>query len=221
MLQILTSSAAAAPTLALAALGYATACGGDPPAGGGGGAGAHVDNYACEIDADGYCIFTGTPHAVDLAALAEDGSQVVDGDGVRVAPQGKPIQDGYGLAATEAAVTDADELGYVRVFRALAPIRDALMYDIAGVDAARWAELAAVLRDNGIKTESENLDSDRPPDRAYGIDDIYARARDPQGADIHHSVMKFLEESELELKCLWLTLDLTNPEGVDPCVDLR
>lgn len=192
------------------------ACASDPDKPGGGG-GGHVDNYACNIDSAGYCIFTGTAHNLDTTKTNEGFEQVKDKDGSAVKPMGKPIQDGFVLAATTAEVSDANELGYVKVFKVMAPIRDALMYTIASVDSARWATLTKSLTDNGIKTASKNLTSSNPMEVEYGTDDIYALARKPDGADIHHKVMKYLEEAELALKCKWLTIDLTNPEGVDPC----
>lgn len=200
-------------TIALVAL--VSACGEMappmPPPGG------HVDTYACEISADGYCIFTGSPHRLDLDATRTGPERVLDIDGAAVRPGGRPFQDGYTLAAADAPVVDDDALAYVEVFKVMAPIRDALMYDIATTSPGDWAELTTTLRDAGIKLHSEALDSPIPPERSYGIDDVYALARSPEGADIHHPVMKFLEEAELALKCQWLEMSLVNPEGHDPC----
>ena len=50
-------------------------------------------------------------------------------------------------------------------------------------------------------------------------------AKNPGGKDIHHEVMKFLEESGLYLLChvtsdeFNQTLKDTHPEGHDPCED--
>jgi len=199
---------------ALGLVALLSACGempSPPPAGG------QVDTYACEISDEGYCVFTGSPHRLDPDATSLGRQHVVDIDGAAVRPGGRPFQDGYTLAATDEAVIDNDALAYVEVFKVMAPIRDALMYDIAHTRPEAWAELTTTLRDAGIKLESEALDSPIPPKRSYGIDDVYALARNPEGADIHHPVMKFLEESELELKCQWMEMSLVNPEGHDPC----
>jgi len=200
-------------TLGLAAL--LSACGQmSPPTPPGGGPGG---TYACEISDDGYCVFTGSPHGLSLDDTTPGQEQVLDIDGAAVRPGGRPFQDGYTLAAADASVTDNDALAYVEVFKVMAPIRDALMYDIATTSPEAWAELTTTLRDAGIKLESDALDSPIPPERSYGIDDVYALARSPEGADIHHPIMKFLEESELALKCRWLEMSLVNPEGHDPC----
>lgn len=186
------------------------------------------DSYACEINSAGHCVFTGSPHALDTSKTREGFEQVQDALGNPVRPQGKPIQDGYVLAATTSRVTDADQLAYVKVFKVMAPIRDALMYHLAHTDAATWKALTRTLTENGVKTQSRNLDQEGgcggpadPREVEYSTGDILALAQDPGGEDIHHPVMRYLEEAELALKCLWLTMDLTNPEGVDPCVAWR
>lgn len=182
-----------------------------------GGLGGHVDNYACNINNQGYCIFTGTPHNLDPSATTFGFEVIVDADGTIINPQGKPFQDGYTLTSALEQITDPDYLAYVEVFKIMAPIRDALMYDIDALDEETWATVSRPLKENGIKLESKHLDSTDRRAWEYGIDDIYHLAKSPNDKDIHHEVMKFLEESELALKCQWLTIDLTNPEGINPC----
>lgn len=178
----------------------------------------HQAEFNCDINEEGFCIFDGSPHDIDLGI--ENGI-IVDARGNRVFSQGKPFQDGYTLIPTEEVIINDSESGYIRVFRTMAPVRDALMYDIAALSSATWDNLTIELRTLGIKTESKNLDSDNPRDMVYGIDDIYTLAKNPAGQIIHHPVMRFLEEAELEIKCLWTQTNLTNPEGIDPCTELR
>lgn len=117
------------------------------------------DNYTCVINSAGHCLFTGSPHALDTSATREGFEQVQDANGAAVKPMGKPIQDGYVLGVTSWHVTDPDELAYVKVFKVMAPVRDAMMYDIAALDSARWRALTRTLTDNGVKTESKNLET--------------------------------------------------------------
>lgn len=178
----------------------------------------HVDNFACNINSAGFCIFTGSPHSIDTSIQP---AMVTDQDGKQVKVQGKPFQDGYKLTRTEMEITDSNEKGYIEVFKIMAPIRDALMYNIETLQEAGFTTLTSELTKLNIKTESQNLDSKIPKDKIYGTNDIFNLAKKPNGKDIHHEVMKYLEEAELELKCHKTTSDLTNPEGIDPCKEIR
>ena len=56
---------------------------------------------------------------------------------------------------------------------------------------------------------------------------VLGAAKDPQGQDIHHDVMKFLEESGIFLLCHVTSnafnqmLKDTHPEGHDPCAQAQ
>ena len=64
-----------------------------------------------------------------------------------------------------------------------------------------------------------------PRDNYYCRDGILELATNPNGRDIHHDVMKFLEESGLYLLCHVTSdefaekLAANHPEGHDPCRD--
>ena len=60
-------------------------------------------------------------------------------------------------------------------------------------------------------------------DNYYGRQGIFDLCKNPKGKDIHHDVMKFLEESGLYLLCHLTSDDFaqmltdTHPEGHSPC----
>jgi len=195
------------------------------------------DQYACRISREGYCLFTGTPHKtglkpgtkdivdrngeslfrVDEAAAANEEGQILEA-------QGKPAADGDDLIKfSQEAMTD-DEKAFHRVMATMYPIRNALMYDIADLTQSEWHRLSAELRLREIKSETYT-DGPTPKDNYYGIQGIFDLAKNPGGKDIHHDVMKFLEESGLYLLCHVTTAEFnqkltdTHPEGHDPCGD--
>ena len=216
-----------------------SACG--PPDGPGGppdnGTGKPADTYACNIDGEGYCIFTGTPHETGLKPGTEN---IVDREGNVLFPlnealaanssgevlaaRGTPAFDGDDLIqGSQEGLTD-DEKAFHRVMATMYPIRNALMYDIATVDQTTWDELVSELTKRGIK-ETTFTDGATPKDNYHGRQGVFDLAKDPGGRDIHHDVMKFLEESSLYLLCHVTTDDFaqmlheSHPEGHDPCAD--
>ena len=76
------------------------------------------------------------------------------------------------------------------------------------------------------RNQGNNLtDGATPRDNYYGRDGIFELVKNPNGRDIHHDVMKFLEESGLYLLCHVTSQEFnqmladTHPEGHDPCED--
>ncbi len=73
--------------------------------------------------------------------------------------------------------------------------------------------------------ETTFTDGSTPKDNYYGRQGIFDLAKSPGGRDIHHDVMKFLEESGLYLLCHVTSdefnqmLKDTHPEGHDSCGD--
>ena len=94
------------------------------------------------------------------------------------------------------------------------PIRDAIMCDLDETSLTLWQTLTAILRLNNIKTVQDL--SGTPKEQVYSNDGIHQHlTRD--GPD-YNAMMKYLEESELELKCLaFINFDFTNPEGANHC----
>jgi hypothetical protein len=193
------------------------------------------DNYACTIDAQGFCIFTGTPHQTGLEPGTEDivdrsgtvlfglhEALAVKAEGTVLSARGTPAFDGDELIQGSHDGLSSDERAFHHVMATMFPIRNALMYDIAELTQARWDALVAELERRAIKP-STFTEGATPKDNFYGRQGIFEHAKDPQGQDIHHDVMKFLEESGIFLLC-HVTSDAfnqmlkdTHPEGHDPC----
>ena len=93
-----------------------------------------------------------------------------------------------------------DEKAFHRVMAIMFPIRNALMYDIADTNVTKWNELVEELNINGIK-DNTYTGGPTPKDNYYSRQDIFDLAKNPNGRDIHHDVMKFLEESGIYLLC--------------------
>ena len=197
------------------------------------------DKYSCAINSDGYCIFSGIPHRTGLNPNTED---IVDADevflftmneavavnssGEILQARGTPASNGDELVRyLEGEMTD-DEKAFHRVMAVMFPVRNALMYDISHVSHARWQELISELKLRGIKDKTFT-DGKTPKDNYYGRDGIFELAKRPEGKDIHHDVMKFLEEAGLYFLChvtsdyFGQMLQDSHPEGHDPCRDAK
>ncbi len=193
------------------------------------------DKYACNINAAGYCIFTGAPHKTGLKMGTDD---VVDREGkvlfamneavaVNASAQvlkasGKPAADGDELVKSSQASLTEDEKAFHRVMAIMFPIRNALMYDIEGLTQSDWDALVAELAKRKIK-DTTYTGGPTPKDNYYGRQGVFDLAKKPGGKDIHHPIMKFLEESGLYFLC-HVTSDEFNqqlkekhPAGHDAC----
>ena len=138
--------------------------------------------------------------------------------------RGTPAFDGDELIQySQDGMTD-DEKAFHKVMAIMFPIRNALMYDIGNLTQIEWDLLVEELEQRGIK-ETTYTDGDTPKDNYYGRQGIFDLTNNPEGKDIHHAVMKFLEESGLYLLCHVTSDDFnqmlkeTHPEGHDPCED--
>ena len=210
-------------------------CSCGPPVDGPGGKPA--DKYDCQINSAGYCIFTGAPHETGLAPGTED---IVDRDGQFLfslheaiavnalgevlEARGTPAFDGDELIQGSLEEMSDDERAFHRVMATMYPIRNALMYDIETLTQEQWNALVGELSLRQIK-ESTFTNGATPKDNYYGRQGIFELAKSPGGRDIHHDVMKFLEESGLYLLCHVTSEDFgtmlqeTHPEGHAPCED--
>ena len=212
--------------------------GGPPPKGPNKG-GRIEDRYTCVIGPNGYCIFTGRPHET---GLKQGTDEVLDRDGnflysmnEAVAASssreilkatGRPAFDGDDLIESSQDGMTGDEKAFHKVMAIMFPIRNALMYDIATVTQSEWDELVKDLAKRAIK-ETTYTDGVTPRDNYYGRQGVFGLAKNPEGKDIHHEVMRFLEEAGLYLLCHVTSdefnqiLKDTHPEGHDPCEDAR
>ena len=206
---------------------------GGPPGAGG----PPTDQYACIINPNGFCIFTGSPHQTGLKPGTDeivnnegrvlfniDEAIATDASGKTLAPTGKPASDGDNLKASSNQDMSDDEKAFHKVMAIMFPIRNALMYNISYLSTQSWKELTTELRVRGIK-ETSFTSGTTPKDNYYSREDIFDLAKNPDGKDIHHPIMKFLEESGLYLLCHVTTdefnvlLKEAHPEGHDPCGD--
>jgi endonuclease YncB( thermonuclease family) len=198
------------------------------------------DTYACEINSEGYCIFTGTPHQKGLEPGTDniidregnyffgiDSLIAVNSEGTILQAGGTPAFDGDQLFQSSPGHQESlskDEKAFHKVMAIMFPIRNALMYDIESVTQDEWNALVNELEIREIK-ETTFTDGQTPKDNYYGRQGIFDLAKDPNGKDIHHDVMKFLEESGLYLLCHVTSDDFTqmladtHPEGHNPCKD--
>ena len=214
------------------------ALGGLPPKGPDKG-GRVEDRYACVIGPNGYCIFTGRPHETGLKqgtdeVLDRDGNFLysmneavaASSSGEILKARGRPAFDGDDLIESSQDGMTGDEKAFHKVMAIMFPIRNALMYDIATVTQSEWDELVKDLAKRAIK-ETTYTDGVTPRDNYYGRQGVFGLAKNPEGKDIHHEVMRFLEEAGLYLLCHVTSdefnqiLKDTHPEGHDPCEDAK
>ncbi len=141
-------------------------------------------------------------------------NKLIDAQGNEVPPQGRPTQVGYQLLVLSQYVPEHNNREMARIFAIMSPIREALMCDVTNVSEAKWAELTKVLTLNNIKVTQQL--SGTPREQYYSSAGIFAYLR-LQGPD-YHPMMKYLEEAELELKCLaFKDFDFINPVGDNHC----
>ena len=139
---------------------------------------------------------------------------------------GRPAFNGDDLIESSQDGMTGDEKAFHKVMAIMFPIRNALMYDIATVTQPEWDELVKDLAKRAIK-ETTYTDGVTPRDNYYGRQGVFGLAKNPEGKDIHHEVMRFLEEAGLYLLCHVTSdefnhiLKDTHPEGHDPCEDAR
>ena len=201
------------------------------------GRGRVEDRYACVIGPNVYCIFTGRPHETGLKqgtdeVLDRDGNFLysvneavaASSSGQILKATGRPAFDGDDLIESSQDEMTGDEKAFHKVMALMFPIRNALMYDIATVTQSEWDELVKELEKREIK-ETTYTDGVTPRDNYYGRQGVFDLAKNPDGKDIHHEVMRFLEEAGLYLLCHVTSdgfnqiLKDTHPEGHDPCKD--
>lgn len=195
------------------------------------------DTYACNINVQGYCIFTGSPHQTGLQPgtvniVNRDGAILfpvseavaINAAGAILEAKGTPAFDGDELTQRPHDSLTDDERAFHKVMAIMFPIRNALMYDIASISLTDWNSLVLPLSARSIK-ETTYTGGPTPRDNYYSRQGIYELAKHPNGRDIHHDVMKFLEESGIQLLCHVTSNEFTrmlqenHPEGHSPCED--
>jgi hypothetical protein len=184
--------------------------------------------YVCDtskLSSENLCYFAASstntagasPHSFDRDVAADGRRQVVDvtGSPLEVAP--RPWTQGDALGAATADLS-ADLIAYSQAFELVAPLRDVMMYAPAVVssNATEWARLTKAFVDCHIKAHDETFAKpDGSEGTAYSVDKVYELLKDPDGQDIHHSVLQFLEEGAIDLVCLMTSLSM------DRCDQIR
>ncbi len=154
-------------------------------------------------------IEAGGEHKLDKSKVSYGYNLVVDRSGRVLRPGGRPLQGGEKLVLTKEYQESRNVREYARVVGIMAPIRDAILYNFESTSKEEWLELTRVLRLNNIKTKAARGIT---PRSVLSIEQVYdyVAKRPTEGSP----VMRFLEEAELELKCLaFVEFDFTNPEG--------
>ena len=139
----------------------------------------------------------GGEHKLNRTKVSYGYNQVVNRNGQVLRPGGRPLQGGERLILTKEYQTDANVREYARVYAYMAPIRDALLYNFENTPKKEWQELTQVLKVNKIKTTPAQGFG---PRSVLSLEQVYdyIKRRPREGSP----VMRFLEEAELELKCL-------------------
>jgi len=171
------------------------------------------------------------PCAANPKAVKDGYNLVVDPIGIEVPPQGRLFQEGYRLIQVAGKIEDHNTRAYAKVFAIMAPIRNALMFRLDKTTPGRWKKLTALLTKNDIKTK-QSLKGPTPRDNYYSSEGIFKHLKSTYAGKIpagtapvnaysdadYHAMMKYLDETELELKGRTFSkdFDFTNPEGKNP-----
>jgi len=158
----------------------------------------------------------GGQHRINPDLYREGYTLVLDRHGILRAPTARPLEGGEQIVQTATYQDDANTRAYARIVALMAPIRDMILYDFETSTRDDWDAVTTVLALNGIKT----TDAPDPSIRRAALSTSqvwdYVAAAPTDG----NPVLQYLEEAELELKCLtFMGFDFTNPEGANHCVD--
>ena len=158
-------------------------------------------------------VFEGGEHDLNPALISYGHNLVVDAEGHVLQPSGAPLEGGEKLVLTEEYQKDHNVRQYALIVSIMAPIRDAILYHFEEITREEWLTLTGILTLNGIKTEDAAVVDGRAILSTEQVYD-YIASGNAQGSP----VARYLEEAELELKCLaFLDFDFSNPEGVNHC----
>ncbi|MCK4830337.1 hypothetical protein KA005_82225, partial [bacterium] len=157
----------------------------------------------------------GGEHQLDENLISYGYNLVVDKHGNVLSPRGAPLQGGEQLIRTEEYQNDHNVRESARVYTIMAPIRDAILYHFEEMSREEWLAITTVLTLNNIKTKDSDKINGRSILSTEQVYD-YVASGNAEGSP----VMRYLEEAELELKCLaFQDFDFTNPEGKNHCIE--
>jgi|GEM_PF-579019 hypothetical protein len=160
-------------------------------------------------------IFEGGEHQVDENLISYGYNAVLNSEGEVVEPTAAPLEGGESMVLIIVYEEDVNTREYARVVSIMAPIRDAILYHFEETTRDTWLELTAVLTLNDIKVDDAPAMNGQAILSTPQVYD-YVASGNAQGSP----VARYLEEAELELKCLaFQGFDFTNPEGVNHCAE--
>jgi len=143
-------------------------------------------------------------HNIDRTVGEDFHRGVQDSDGTMLTVTPAPWDNGDTLAASADAIT-GDLWTYALIFELIAPLRDMMMYNPTALfDADVWALYTRALTDCNVKTEDLVLRGGKP----YSTSQVYEFLIDPEGQDIHHYILQYLEEGAIEVVCLATDLEM-------------
>jgi hypothetical protein len=142
-------------------------------------------------------IEAGGEHRMNKSKVSYGHNVVVDRDGKAIRPGGRPLQGGEQLKLTQEYQKDKNVRELAKVYTIMAPIRDAILYEFENTSREEWLKLTKVLAVNNIKTTKTATIGPRSVLSSEQVYDYVA-----SGPHVGSPVMRFLEEAELELKCL-------------------
>ena len=151
----------------------------------------------------------GGVHRLDKSKVSYGYNFVVNRNDRVLPPGGRPLFGGEKLMLTREYQEKRNVREYARVVSIMAPIRDAILYNFEHTSKKEWLKLTEVLKINNIKTQDSPAIT---PRSILSIEQVYdyVASKPTEGSP----VMRFLEEAELELKCLgFVDFDFTNPQG--------
>lgn len=155
----------------------------------------------------------GGEHNLDPGIMSFGYNLVVDRDGNRLAPSAAPLSGGEQLVLVDQYQEDHNLREYARIVGIMAPIRDAILYHFEDLSKDEWLAITDILAVNNIKAiDAAAINSQSVLSTGQVYDFIAGAPTDGS------PVMRYLEEAELELKCLaFVDFDFTNPEGGNHC----
>jgi len=158
----------------------------------------------------------GGEHQLDEDDIVYGYNLVTDVDGRTLSPSGAPLKGGEQLILTEDYQDDINTREYARIVSIMALIRDTILYRFEETTLEEWLEVTEILTLNEIKIDDAETIDRRSILSTEQIYD-YVASSPTDGSP----VMRYLEEAELELKCLaFQDFDFTNPEGENHCEDM-
>jgi len=142
-------------------------------------------------------------HDIDRNVGADFYRGVQSHDGETMLPlTPKPWANGDSLVGTDDPVTGDLWSGYTLIFELMAPLRDMMMYNPSALTADVWAKYTRALTDCNAKTEDARELLERGGGQAFSTDQVYEFMTNPNGQDIHHFILQYLEEGTIDLVCL-------------------